>query len=85
LSSNTVDDEFCTSTVRHIRTADWIVQQLREALPMPCPYRYILFDPDAKFGDEVVALLKASGTEPLRTSVRSPWQNGIAERWVSSV
>ena len=34
-------------------TGDWIVQQLREALPWPCPYRYILFDRDAKFGGEV--------------------------------
>ena len=31
------------------------------------------------------AFLKASGIKPLRTSVRSPWQNGIAERWVGSV
>ena len=22
---------------------------------------------------------------PLRTSIRSPWQNGVAERWVGSV
>ena len=37
-------------------TSNWIVQQLREALPLPCPYRYVLFDRDAKFGNEVVAL-----------------------------
>ncbi len=65
-------------------TGNWIVQQLREALPLPCPYRYVLFDRDAKFGDEVVGFLKASGIKPIRTSVRSPWQNGIAERWVGS-
>jgi transposase InsO family protein len=65
-------------------TANWIVQQLREALPLPCPYRYVLFDRDAKFGTEVFAFLKSSGIEPLRTSLRSPWQNGIAERWVGS-
>ena len=28
-------------------TSDWIVQQLREAFPLPCPYRYVLFDHDA--------------------------------------
>jgi putative transposase len=64
--------------------SDWIVRQLRDALPLPCRYRYMLFDHDAKFGTEVVAFLNASGTEPLRTSVRSPWQNGTAERWVGS-
>jgi len=65
-------------------TSDWIVQQLRDALPLPCPYRYILFDRDAKFGNEVIAFLKASGIQPMRTSVGSPWQNGIAERWVGT-
>lgn len=30
-------------------------------------------------------LSEASGIEPKRTAVRSPWQNGIAERWVGSV
>jgi putative transposase len=65
-------------------TANWIVQQLREALALPCPYRYVLFGRDAKFGTEVFALLKSSGIEPARTSLRSPWQNGIAERWVGS-
>jgi len=65
-------------------TGNWIVQQLREALPLPCPYRYALFDRDAKFGNEVIGFLKASGTKSIRTSLRSPWQNGIAERWVGS-
>jgi hypothetical protein len=55
---------------------------LREALPLPCPYRYILFDRDRKFGGEVREFLKASGIKAVRTSVRSPWQNGVAERWV---
>jgi transposase InsO family protein len=45
----------------------------------------VLFDRDAKFGNEVLAFLKASGIEPIRTSLPSPWQNGIAERWVGSV
>ena len=66
-------------------TSDWIVQQLREALSLPCRCRYILFDRDAKFGSDVLEFLKASGVEPVRTSVRSPWQNGIAERWIGSV
>ena len=58
--------------------SDWIVQQLREALPLPCRYRHVLFDRDAKFGSDVFEFLKASGIHPIRTSVRSPWQNGIA-------
>jgi hypothetical protein len=66
-------------------TSDWIVQQRREALPLPCPYRYVLFDRDAKFGGDVFEFLQASAMKPIRTSVRSPWQNGVAERWVGSI
>lgn len=66
-------------------TSDWILQQLREALPLPCPYRYVIFDRDGKFGTEVRSFLKASGIKAVRTSVRSPWQNGVAERRVGSI
>jgi putative transposase len=65
-------------------TSDWILQQLREAFPLPCPYGYVVFDHDSKFGNEVVQFLKSSDLKPMRTSIRSPWQNGVAERWVGS-
>ena len=32
----------------------------------------------------VVDFIKAMGTKPHRTSHRSPWQNGTAERWIGS-
>jgi transposase InsO family protein len=66
-------------------TADWVVQQLREAFPEASPYRYVILDRDSKFDAEVIGFLKATGLEPKRTSVQAPWQNGIAERWVGSV
>ena len=62
----------------------WIVQQLREALPESCPYRYEILDRDGKFGKEVTDFLTASGIKPTRISPRSPWQNGVAERWIGS-
>jgi hypothetical protein len=62
-------------------TAEWVVQQLREAFPGPL--LYIVLDRDAKFNADVLAFLKATGLLPKRTSIQSPWQNGIAERWVS--
>jgi transposase InsO family protein len=65
-------------------TAEWVVQQLREAFPEAGPYRYAVFDRDSTFNKEVVTFLKATGLEPKRTSVQAPWQNGIAERWVGS-
>ena len=64
--------------------AEWVVQQLREAFPEAGPYRYVILDRDAKFDSNVLQFLEATGLEPKRTSIRSPWQNGIAERWVGS-
>jgi putative transposase len=65
-------------------TGPWIVQQLREAFPESCSYRYLILDRDAKFGTEVTKILTASGIKSTRTSPASPWQNGIAERWIGS-
>ena len=65
--------------------AFWIVLQLREAWGYDQPHRFLIFDRDAKFSAEVISTVKQNGTEPIRTAFRSPWQNGIAERWVGSV
>jgi hypothetical protein len=52
----------------------WIVKQLREAFPLPCPYRYVLFDCDSKFSGDVELFLKNSGLKAVRAGIRSPWQ-----------
>ena len=57
---------------------------MREAFPEPCRYHFVLFDRDQKFNAEVISFLKAAGLEPKRTSVRTTWQNGLAERWIGS-
>jgi putative transposase len=62
----------------------WVVQQLREAWAYKQPHRFLLFDRDAKFGADVVSAVRDMGSEPTRTAFRSPWQNGVAERWVGS-
>ena len=56
----------------------------REAWPYAPAHRFLLFDRDSKFGYAVVAAAKDMGSQPLRTTFRSPWQNGVAERWVGS-
>src|SRR5437879_6438587 len=71
------------NVTRHPTTA-WIVQQLREAFPYAPSRKYLIFDRDSKFGSEVQAAIRAIGSEPVKTSFRSPWQNGVAERWVGS-
>ncbi len=65
-------------------TSGWIIQQLREAFPFEAPQKYLIFDRDQKFGFEVIAAVKATRIIPKQTSFRSPWQNGVAERWVGS-
>jgi transposase InsO family protein len=65
-------------------TAAWVIQQLREAFPYDTAPKYLIFDRDAIFSPAVVAFVRALGTDPVRTSYRSPWQNGTAERWIGS-
>ena len=65
-------------------TSAWIIQQLREAFPFEAVHKYLIFDRDQKFRFEVIAAVKATRIVPKRTSFRTPWQNGIAERWVGS-
>jgi transposase InsO family protein len=65
-------------------SALWIVQQMREAWPYAQAQKFLLFDHDSKFGNDVLCAAKELGSEPVRTTFRSPWQNGVAERWVGS-
>jgi transposase InsO family protein len=65
-------------------TVEWVVQQLRETFSDSARYRYVILDRDAKFSREVLDFLASSGIKPVRMSVRSTWQNGLAERWVGS-
>jgi len=63
----------------------WVVLQMREAWGYQQPQRFLICDRDAKFSADVISTVKQNGTEPVRTAFRSPWQNGVAERWVGSV
>ena len=65
-------------------TSAWIVQQLREAFPYRSVPRFLLFDRDAKYGLEVPIAVRSMSFTPVRTSFESPWQNGVAERWIES-
>jgi len=65
-------------------TSLWIVQQLREAFPYETAPRFMIFDRDAKYGTEVPTAIRSMKIQCVRTSRESPWQNGVAERWVQS-
>ncbi len=68
---------------RHL-TSSWVIQQLREAFPFDAGPRFLIFDRKSKFSIEVAAAIRSLNVRPVRTSLESPWQNGIAERWVKS-
>jgi putative transposase len=65
-------------------TALWIAQQLREAFPYDTKCKYLIYDRDAKFSSQVSEMVASLNLKTVRRSFRSPWQNGVAERWVGS-
>ncbi len=65
-------------------TSAWIMQQLREAFPYEVGMKYMILDHDRKYGLDVPATIREMGFAPLHTALRSPWQNGVAERWIGS-
>lgn len=71
------------NVTRHPSSA-WISQQLREAFPDDSAPDYLIFDRGANFNDEVISTVRSFGIQPKRTNFRSPWQNGVAERWVGN-
>ena len=42
----------------------------REAVPDAGPYHSMILDHDSKFSDDLITVLKATGLQPKRTSVR---------------
>ncbi len=65
-------------------TSAWVIQQLCETFPYDSAPKYLIFDRGAQFNEEVVESIESFGIQPKRTSFRSPWQNGVAERWVGA-
>ena len=66
-------------------SAQWVIQQLRETFPDEPTHGYLIYDNDWIFSAAVTNSIEQFQICPRRTTFRSPWQNGIAERWVGSV
>jgi hypothetical protein len=45
---------------------------------------HLIRDRDTIFNSEVIETAKVLGAKPVRTSFESPWQNGVAERFVGN-
>ena len=46
--------------------------------------QFLIFDRASNFDGDVIDTIKSFGIQPKRSSFRSPWQNGVAERFVGS-
>ena len=66
-------------------TADWTLQQFREALPGDHAYRYVIHDRDRIYSKDLDRGVKSMGVRVLRTPVRSPKANCYCERLVRTV
>jgi putative transposase len=69
-------------------TATWVVQQLRETYPFDdagARSKYLVHDRDTIFSAAVISAIESLGLRAKRTSYQSPWQNGVAERFVGTV
>jgi putative transposase len=65
-------------------TGPWIGQQLREAFPTMPRLAISSWIETQKYAGEATEVLRSLSHELMRTAYQSPWQNGVAERWVGS-
>ena len=52
-------------------TAEWVLQQLREAFPYDKIPKYLIFDRDRIFSKQVMTMVRPFGIKAVRTSYRS--------------
>ena len=63
-------------------TADWTVQEFREAIPNDHGYRFLIHDRDSIFSAEVDEHLQTFGLKILRTPVKALTANAYCERLI---
>ena len=66
-------------------TAQWTLQQLREAIPVDHAYRFLIHDRDAIFAEQLDQSIRNLGLRVLKTPPRCPQANAICERAFGSL
>ena len=65
--------------------AQWMLQQLRNAMPADHNYRFLIHDRDAIFSQELDQSIRHLGLRILKTPVRSPQANALCERLLGTL
>jgi len=60
---------------------EWVTQQLKEAFAFSTKKKYLLMDNDTTFRALKKSITKILNITPIYTAYKSPWQNGIVERF----
>ncbi len=66
-------------------TPDWTAQQLREATMDGISPRFLIRDRDDKFGATFDRVAEEVGVRVIKTAIRAPNMNPVAERFVGSI
>jgi len=66
-------------------TAEWTLQQFRNAISGEEPYRYLIHDRDSIYSRELDSGLKAMGVRILKMPFRAPQASAYCERLVGSI
>jgi len=66
-------------------TAAWLARQITEAFPWASAPAYLVRDNDRAYGDVFTSRVRAMGIRDRPISPGSPWQNGIAERFIGTL
>jgi putative transposase len=66
-------------------SAEWALQQFREALTEEHPYRFLIHDRDSIFSKDLDQAVTAMGVRILKTPVRAPKANAFCERLVGTI
>ena len=66
-------------------TAEWIAQQLTEAIAWREAPHHVILDRDRVYGARFIQRIRAMGIRDRPVATRSPWQNAYAERLIGSI
>jgi len=66
-------------------TAAWLARQITEVFPWTSAPAYLVRDNDRAYGDVFTSRVRAMGIRDRPSSPGSPWQNGIAERFIGTL